>query len=226
MVSDHPSSDPYPQEEERRRSGRFSLAVPVEVKWQVPDGATLHDDSETLEVNVHGAVLRMHSHPPVGTLLELTNRISGEKTRARAVALRGSGMMGIAVELVVPSETFWGVTFRLKKTTTDLRVLEEEIKSGGADPLVLREFRDAVDYIRKTSWVVYEWQDRRLRHKDPSTVLSLLLTERLRRATQLNDAIAADLDAHHLPPETPRIAELVSSVERLAQRLKQMGNGT
>jgi hypothetical protein len=224
MDWDRPSRDPRFPEREQRRSGRFSVVVPIEVKWQAPDGATFRENAEALEVNLHGALVRMKTPPPVGTSLELTNRVSGEVVPARAVALRGSRLMEVAIEIITPSETFWGVTFRLKKTTSDLRVLEEDIKSGGADPRVLREFRDAVDYIRKTAWVVYEWQERQLKHKDASTVLSLLLTERLRRATQLNDAIVANLDAGELPLETPRIAELLSSAERLVQHLRSLRN--
>jgi hypothetical protein len=222
MDSDRPSSESRPPEREQRRSGRFPVIVPVEVKWQAPDKATHQEVAEAVEVNLHGAILRMRALPPVGTTLELTNPSSGETARARVVAHRGSRLKEVAVELLISSETFWGITFRLKRTTSELHALEEDIQSGGADPRVLREFRDAVDYIRKTAWVVYEWQERQLRHKDAATVLSLLLTERLRRATQLNEDIAKDLDACEVARDTPRIPELLAAVEGLAQRLRSI----
>jgi len=164
----------------------------------------------------------MKAFPPEGTLLDLTNRISNEKAQARVVAIRGSRLREVAVELVAASETFWGVTFRLKKATTDLRMLEQDIKSVGADPRVLEEFRDAVDYIRKTAWVVYEWQERHLHQKDASTVLSLLTMERLRRATQLNEAIAADLQAHEIPPDPQRLGALLDAIENLGKLLRNI----
>ncbi len=37
----------------------------------------------------------------------------------------------------------------MRRTTGELLKLEHGIKSGDIDPYVLREFRDAVDYIRK-----------------------------------------------------------------------------
>lgn len=101
-----------------------------------------------------------------------------------------------------------------------MRTIEQEIQKGGADPLVLREFRDAVDFVRKSAWAVYEYQDRQVRHKDASTVLSLLTVERVRRGTQLNADIAADFDAHSLTSETPGIADFLRAVEAVAKRLR------
>ena len=46
---------------------------------------------------------------------------------------------------LVPNEAFWGVNFQLRKTTADLANIENAIGSGGLDPRILREFREAVD---------------------------------------------------------------------------------
>jgi len=152
----------------------------------------------------------------------LTNRLSNQTVQAQVVAIRRSKSDAVAVELRLPSETFWGTTFRLKKAAADLRTIEQEIKKGGADPRVLREFRDAVDFVRKSAWAVYEYQERQFRHKDASTVLSLLTVERVRRGTQLNDDIAGDFDARELTPDTPGIAELLRAVEGVAKRLRMV----
>ena len=101
-----------------------------------------------------------------------------------------------------------------------MRTIEQEIQKGGADPLVLREFRDAVDFVRKSAWAVYEYQERQVRHKDASTVLSLLTVERVRRGAQLNADIAGDFDAGYLTSETPGIAEFLRAVEAVAKRLR------
>jgi hypothetical protein len=69
------------------------------------------------------------------------------------------------------------MNLQLKKTCADLVRLEYEMRSGPFDPRILREFRDAVDNVRKTAWAVQEWQERQSRHQDPLTVLPLLTAE-------------------------------------------------
>jgi hypothetical protein len=93
------------------------------------------------------------------------------------------------------------------------------MRSGTIDPRVLTEFRDAVDHVRKTAWAVQEWQERHSRHHDPHTVLPLLIAERIRRATQLCDAITTDSAAHEVTRETVGIDEFFRAVERVHQGL-------
>lgn len=81
----------------------------------------------------------------------------------------------------------------LKKSTTDLMELERALISGGVDPRVLRDFRDAVDYVRKAAWAVQEWQERQSNDRDTSTVLPFLMFERIRGAAQLCNMIGAEL---------------------------------
>ncbi len=210
---------------EHRRGSRFPVVVPVDVKWQEPGGRTVKEAAEAKEVNAQGGLLDMKTHPRVGTKLELTNLLSGEAAEARVVAMRSSKeatALGVAVELLVPNETFWGVNFQLRKTSAELVKIEQAIKSGGVEPRILTEFRDAVDYVRKTAWAVQEWQERQLQHHDPHTVLPLLIAERIRRATQLNKAITTDLATHEVTRETTGIDEFFRSVESLYQRVADL----
>jgi hypothetical protein len=105
---------------------------------------------------------------------------------------------------------------RLKKSTADLIELEQALTSGGVDPRVLRDFRDAVDYVRKAAWAVQEWQARQENQRDTSTVLPLLMFERIRRATQLCNVIATEL---HDKRSVEGIAELLDAVDSLRSRL-------
>jgi hypothetical protein len=125
----------------------------------------------------------------------------------------------VAVELLTPSETFWGVTFRLKRAIDDLQKLENAIRSGGMDLRVLREFRDAVDYVRKTAWALQELQERQAHQRDTATVRSLLTEERVRRGAQLCKALASDLDSHEVTGETTGAADLFQAIRGLYQRL-------
>ncbi len=128
-------------------------------------------------------------------------------------------LLGVAVEHLVPSETFWGVNFQLKKACADLVKLEYDMRSGSTDQRVLKEFRDAVDNVRKTAWAVQEWQERQSRRQNPQTVLPLLTAERIRRATQLCDAITMASIANEVTFTTVGIDEFLRAVERVHQRL-------
>ena len=210
-----------PAEGGQRRSGRFPILVPVEVRWREPDGDLIKADAQAKEVNIHGGLLQFldtEVFPPLDTELELTNLFSSEMTKGRSCAIRRSAegtVIGVAIELLVPSESFWGLTFRLKRTTAELKKLDEVIRSGDIDPRVLREFRDAVDYVRKTAWAVQEWQERQFQHRDTATVLPLLMAERIRRAAQICTAVAADLKNHDIAPETAGLEALFQATLRL-----------
>jgi hypothetical protein len=205
-----------------RRSDRYPVVVPVKVKWSESSGAGVIEFAEAKEVNMHGGLLDMKGRPAIGSVIELTNVISTKTASARVISLRPSkesGVLGVALELLTPSETFWGVTFRLKMAIDDLQKLEKAIRPGGMDPSVLREFRDAVDYVRKTAWALQELQERQAQQRDTATVRSLLTEERVRRATQLSKALASDLDSHEVTDGTTGAADLFRAIEGLYQRL-------
>jgi hypothetical protein len=206
----------------KRRSRRFPFISPVEATWQEANGKIFRGAGQATEVNAQGGLLEMKTYPAVGTEIELTNLASHETSQARVVGVRRSSegrLLGVAVELFVPSETFWGTNLQLKKTCADLVRLEYEMRSGPFDPRILGEFRDAVDNVRKTAWAVQEWQERQSRQQDPLTVLPLLTAEGIRRATQLCDAITTGLAAHEVARETVGIDEFIRAVERVHQSL-------
>lgn len=205
---------------EKRRGRRFRVIVPVEVKWQEPGGKAVKESAQAKEVNAQGGLLDMKIYPWVGGNMELTNLLSGQSTQARVVGTRRSkdgAFLGVAVALLVPDETFWGVNFQLRKTSAELAKVEQAIKSGGVDPRILREFRDAVDYVRKTAWAVQQWQEHQPQEHDPQTVLSLLIIERIRRGTQLNKTMIADIAAHEITRQTEGMDEFFRTVESLYQ---------
>ena len=206
----------------KRRSRRFPFIAPVEATWQEADGKILRESGRAIEVSAQGGLLEMKIYPAIGSQIELTNLLSHESSHARVVGVRRNSegrLLGIGVELLVPSETFWGGNFRLKKACAELVNLEYDMRSGPVDPDILREFRDAVDNVRKTAWAIQEWQERQSRQQDPGTVLSLLTAERIRRATQLCDSITGDSAAHEIGRETVGIDEFFQAVERVHKSL-------
>jgi hypothetical protein len=206
----------------KRRSRRFPFISPVEATWQQPNGKIFREAGQATEVNAQGGLLEMKTYPAVGSQMELTNLLSHESTQARVIGVRRNSeghLLGVAVELVVPSETFWGTNLQLRKTCADLVRLEYDMRSGPVDSRILREFRDAVDNVRKTAWAVQEWQERQSRHQDPHTVLPLLTAEGIRRATQLCDAINAGVASREIARETVGIDEFFRAIERVHQSL-------
>src|SRR5258707_7070213 len=181
--------------QEQRRGSRFTVVVPVQAKWQETTGKTVVETAQAREVNAQGGLLDMKTFPSVGSQLELTNLLSGETYRARVVAIRRKegAVLGVAVELLIPSETFWGVNFQLKNTSAELLKLEHTIRSGGIDQRILTDFRDAVDHVRKTAWAVQEWQEREITHHEPPTLIPPLNTERIRHDAQPSNSIIKDL---------------------------------
>ena len=216
--------NPPTSKAEKRRGNRFPVVVPVQAKWQETSGKTMIETAQAREVNAQGGLLDMKVYPSVGSQMELTNLLTGETYRARVVAIRRNEgqFLGVAVELLIPSEAFWGVNFQVKKTSAELLQLEQSIRSGGIDQRILVDFRDAVDYVRKTAWAVQEWQERQLQHHDTQTLIPLLTTERIRRGTQLANAIVSDLGAREVNRDTPGVDELFSAVTRMRQLLADL----
>jgi hypothetical protein len=112
------------------------VVVPVKVKWLEASGANIIEFAEAKEVNMHGGLIEMKGRPAIGSIIELTNLTSTKIVSALVVSLRPSKqseVLAVGIELLTPSESFWGATFRLKMATDDLLKLEKSIRSGGMD---------------------------------------------------------------------------------------------
>ena len=219
----NPASGP-----EHRRSSRFPVVVPLEVSWREANGAQFKESAKATEVNAHGALLHMKTYPTSGVEAQLANLMNDQTASARIGAIRRSRngeVQGIAIELAAPNEVFWGLNFQLRKASAELLSLEQRIKTKEIDPFILREFRDAVDYVRKTAWAVQEWRERQITHRDPQTVLSLLTLERIRRATTMSNDLLSDLKTQNVTQETEGIAELLRATDGLHRRLTEYFKG-
>src|ERR1700693_6115372 len=116
VTNDQAGSEVPDSKEKNRRSDRHPVVVPVKVKWLEPSGAGVIEFAEAKEVNMHGGLLDMRGRPAIGSVIELTNLSSTKTASAQVISLRASKkgeVLGVAIELLTPSETFWGVTFRL-----------------------------------------------------------------------------------------------------------------
>jgi hypothetical protein len=210
---------------EHRRSKRFSVSVAAEVKWHGADGVRIKEKARAEEVNAHGGLLRMNAYPNVGDIIELTNVGSAESVEGRVLAMRGSTadvQRGIVIELIVPSETFWGMNFQLMRATAGLLKLGQCLRFEGIDLRLLREFRDVADYIRRSAWSIEESHQFHSQRRDPKGVPSLLTSERTRCATRLCNELTVELESSEVTFKTEGIADFYRAVNRAYQYLERL----
>ena len=213
---------------ERRKSSRFPVAVPVEASWRSPEGVPLQVQAIAKQVNANGGFLEMGIYPNVGGRVTLTNFLSAESAEARVLATPSSreGVShGIIIELIAPSESFWGVNLQVKKTSVELQKLEKSLESEGIDFRLLNEFRDTVDSLRTTALAVQQLREFQLKGRDDSEIVSMLVADRIRRATNLCRELVADIDAGKMTRETKEIDELYDALEQACDRLRHLVKG-
>jgi hypothetical protein len=210
---------------ERRKAQRFPVTVPIEASWRGTEGMAIKEQAIARQVNANGGMLEMSTYPEVGSRITLTNFLSAETAEARVLATpysREGVSHGIVIELIVPSDSFWGVNLQVKKTSVELQKLEDSLRSEGIDLRVLNEFRDAVDYVRTAAVVVQRLREQQMHGRDDGEVASLLTTERVRRTTNLCLEVLADLDAQRISADAKGVGELFQALEQACDRLRHL----
>jgi hypothetical protein len=214
------------REVERRKSRRLSVSVPVEVSWRGPNGLALKEEATARQVNENGAFLRMSKYPDVGSRVTLANFLSAQTAEARVLAApntRSGVASGIVVELVVPSESFWGIDLQVNKTIVELQNLENALKAQDVDLRLVHEYRSAIDNICS---LMDTFRQHRLSTSSPSddqNTLRDLADDRVRRSNQLCMDVIADMDAGRIPHNAASVQELTETVQALQQRFKKTG---
>jgi hypothetical protein len=209
---------------ERRKETRFPVTVPVEASWRGADGALMKEEAVARQVNAHGGLLEMGIYPEIGTRVMLTNFLSAEAIEARVLATPSSRegvSQGIVIELVSPSETFWGVNLQMKKAGVELQRREKGLRSQGIDLRLLKEFRDAVDYMQAIAGSVQQARDRQTT-SDEDGVDSWLVGERIRRTMNLCLEVITDFEAGRITEDTKGVGELQELLDQASQRLRTL----
>lgn len=210
---------------ERRKTNRFLVAVPIEASWRNGEGVPVMVQAVAKQVNANGGFLEMTIYPGVGGRIMLTNFLSGQTAEARVLAIPSSreGVShGIIIELITPSESFWGVNLQVKKTSVELQKLEKSLQSEGIDFRLLNEFRDTVDTLRTTALAVQQLREFQLKGKDATEIVSMLVADRVRRATNLSHELVADIDAGKMSRETKEVEELYDALEQACDRVRHL----
>jgi ribosome-associated translation inhibitor RaiA len=209
---------------ERRKSRRFPVAVPVEVSWRDKNGVAMKAEAVARQVNANGGFLKMSSYPELGSRITLANFLSAQTTEARVLAApstREGVADGVIVEIIEPNETFWGVNLQVEKTTAELQKLEKAMQNEGIDLRLLKEYRDAVDFIRSAARVVQQLRDCQLRGLDDAELFAILTNQRIRRTIDSCLEVTTDLEAGRVTSESKDVDELYQALEQLSSRLRR-----
>ena len=94
----------------RRRSQRVLMQVAVRIRGTDAQGKAVEEETETLAINAHGALVLLESRLTSGSKVQLQHK----KTQEEHVAFLGpvrSGKAEIGLEFSSPHPTFWRVAF-------------------------------------------------------------------------------------------------------------------
>lgn len=98
----------------RRRSQRVILTLPVTVRTvDGPNDAAFKEDTQTLVVNVHGALVLLAGKVTKGQKLALTNHSTQmeQECRVASIGQQSAGKTQVGVEFLKPSPDFWRISF-------------------------------------------------------------------------------------------------------------------
>jgi hypothetical protein len=99
----------------QRRSRRLYIRIRVRLNWQLEKQNLISEETETVVVNAHGALLRLDSVPPLGQKVTLQN-IPVHQTQEALVVFVGKapakdGKTSVGLEFTKPNASFWHVCF-------------------------------------------------------------------------------------------------------------------
>ncbi|HUI73515.1 MAG TPA: hypothetical protein VLX32_01145 [Candidatus Acidoferrum sp.] len=107
------STLPSARPENRRRSERVMLQIPVTVVAETDDRQEEREETHTLVVNAHGGLIKLKMEVVVGQPIVLINPKSGAEEGARVVRVDNppGGHTAVAFEFDRPAPHFWPVVF-------------------------------------------------------------------------------------------------------------------
>jgi hypothetical protein len=108
---------------------------------------------------------------------------------------------------------------RLKKSTDEMKHLEDSVKTGMIDVKVLMDFRTASERARQASVAVQRWLESQGKGNDPYQLMNEVMKQRVQMTTQLVKDVTRDLEALDLDFDTPGLPALNQAVQTLAERL-------
>lgn len=106
-------TSPSDSKAKQRRSQRLLLQMPVLVQGVTEDTHSFLEETKTLVVNAHGALIVLSMRVACGQKLVLKNQKTNEERPCKVVFL-GPGKIGknqVGVEFTQPAPFFWHIDF-------------------------------------------------------------------------------------------------------------------
>ena len=97
----------------RRRSQRVLMQVPIRIHGKDAQGANFDEETETLAINAHGALVLLQARLTSGSTIQLEHKRTAEHQECHVVFLgpvRGN-KAEIGLEFSIPRPQFWRVAF-------------------------------------------------------------------------------------------------------------------
>jgi hypothetical protein len=97
----------------RRRSMRVLLSVPIHVRGKTKANQDFDEETRTLVVNAHGALISLAARVVAGQEVTLSNSSTQSTIECRIVYLGNptSGKVQMGIEFVNPCPGFWQIDF-------------------------------------------------------------------------------------------------------------------
>jgi len=97
----------------RRRSMRVLLSVPIIVSGKNTNREDFSEETRTLVVNAHGALIALASPVAAGQQIAIVNKTTRESRDCRIVYLgnASAGKIQMGIEFVKPAPSFWQIDF-------------------------------------------------------------------------------------------------------------------
>jgi hypothetical protein len=97
----------------RRRSMRVLLSVPISVNGKTVQNQDFSEETRTLVVNAHGALISLAAPVVANQTIFVSNNATEETEECRIVYLGNTqaGKAQMGVEFLSPSPTFWQIDF-------------------------------------------------------------------------------------------------------------------
>jgi PilZ domain len=100
-------------EASRRRSMRVLLSVPIRVTGKTASNEDFEEQTRTLVVNAHGALISLQASVATNQHLTVEHKATNESRECRVVHVgtQAAGKIQVGIEFVKPSGSFWQIDF-------------------------------------------------------------------------------------------------------------------
>ena len=129
-----------------------------------------------------------------------------EKVKANRVQSSAAGAHEIS-----PEEA----TNRLRIETEELLELAKVLEQGNVDPAALQQFRQALAYVRNTSWILQQWFELKQKPDERFPLLKMLNAERLRIGISICNELSAFVAGVKVQLDPSLMQQFMSAVQQL-----------